>query len=157
MATMSKRETKLTWALIKVTFCYFLLVTPISVMNMMPLSAEQDHEYLKVVHLAFYAMYWLHFSINFLIYAASCQPYRKAYCYFLKSVKDSLTETRTSNRTIAQAVALAIVNHQRIPTILINGSIQGVESAFIESFKSLPAVNQSLEHFSIILVPRYFF
>ena len=78
---ISKREIRTTWTLFLVCFSYFLFVMPITLVNMI----DDENRYPQY-HLAFYCIYWLQYSLNFLIYVARCDNYRKAAFYFLRKV-----------------------------------------------------------------------
>ena len=42
------------------------------------------------LHLAFFCIYWLQYTLNFIIYAAKWEPYRRAYVEFLNMLQQSL-------------------------------------------------------------------
>ena len=73
---ISRSEAKITWSLFLVCFCYFIFVLPITFI----------HEVHGYVHLVGLCIYWLQYSLNFIIYAARIEQYRKAYILFLGEV-----------------------------------------------------------------------
>ena len=79
---ITKREIRTTWTLFMICFCYFLFVMPMALVNMIDVEGEYPH-----VHLALFCLYWLQYSLNFFVYAARSEQYRKAYSYFLNRVK----------------------------------------------------------------------
>ena len=78
---ITKREIRTTWTLFMICFCYFLFVMPIVVVNIVDGSSERP-----AINLAFFCLYWLQYSLNFFVYAARSEQYRKAYVYFLRKV-----------------------------------------------------------------------
>ena len=64
-----------------ICFCYFLFVVPMALVNMVDDNADYPR-----VHLSLFCLYWLQYSLNFVVYAARGEQYRKAYSYFLKRV-----------------------------------------------------------------------
>ena len=77
---ISRSEAKITWSLFLVCFCYFIFVLPITFI----------HEVHGYVHLVGMCIYWLQYSLNFIIYAARIEQYRKAYILFLGEVNVKL-------------------------------------------------------------------
>ena len=69
-----------------VCFCYFLFVMPIALVNII-----DDTSTSPKLHLALFCIYWLQYSLNFFIYAARSEQYRKAYWYFLRKVIQHFT------------------------------------------------------------------
>ena len=67
--------------LFMICFCYFLFVMPIALVNII-----DDTHISTQLHLALFCVYWLQYSLNFFIYAARSEQYRKAYWYFLRKV-----------------------------------------------------------------------
>ena len=78
---LDKRERRTTLTLFMVCFCYFLFVMPIALVNII-----DDTSTSPKLHLALFCIYWLQYSLNFFIYAARSEQYRKAYWYFLRKV-----------------------------------------------------------------------
>ena len=78
---LTKREIRTTWTLFLVCFCYFLFVMPIALVNIIDFKSNSPQ-----IHLALFCLYWLQYSLNFFIYAARSEQYRKAYSYFLWKV-----------------------------------------------------------------------
>ena len=79
---VTKREIRTTWTLFTICFCYFLFVMPMALVNMIDDDATHPN-----IHLALYCLYWLQYScLNFVVYAARSEQYRKAYSYFLRKV-----------------------------------------------------------------------
>ena len=80
-AALDKREKRTTMTLFMICFCYFLFVMPIALVNII-----DDTHFSPRIHLALFCVYWLQYSLNFFIYAARSEQYRKAYWYFLRKV-----------------------------------------------------------------------
>ena len=80
-AALDKREKRTTMTLFMICFCYFLFVMPIALVNII-----DDTHFSPQLHLALFCVYWLQYSLNFFIYAARSEQYRKAYWYFLRKV-----------------------------------------------------------------------
>ena len=57
------------------------------------LELYQGNSYIAV---PVYCLYWSQYSLNFFIYAARSDQYRKAYLYFLQTVKYQFVEDRRS-------------------------------------------------------------
>ena len=70
--------------LFMICFCYFLFVMPIALVNII-----DDTHFSPTLHLALFCVYWLQYSLNFFIYAARSEQYRKAYWYFLRKVSSA--------------------------------------------------------------------
>ena len=81
---INKREMRITWTLFFVCFCYFLFVGPISFINMI----DNEGNYPQL-HLGFFCVYWLQYSLNCLIYVTKSEQYRGASLYFLQKVINS--------------------------------------------------------------------
>ena len=64
-----------------------LIVKPIIILQIIGDRHIKVH---PIAYLGIYCLYWFQYSINFFIYAARCEQYRKAYKYFLKNVNISL-------------------------------------------------------------------
>ena len=58
----------------------FLFVQPIIILQIIGDRHIKVH---PIAYLGIYCLYWFQYSINFFIYAARCEQYRKAYKYFL--------------------------------------------------------------------------
>ncbi len=71
----------MTRTLFWVCFCYFLFVGPISLANIFDTEVNNPE-----ANLGLFYLYWLQYSLNFIIYAARSEQYRKAYVYFLTKV-----------------------------------------------------------------------
>ena len=78
---LQKRDIRMTTTLFLVCFCYFLFVAPIAVANIVDYHVNKPE-----VHLGTHCLYWLQYSLNFVIYAARSEQYRKAYLFFLNQV-----------------------------------------------------------------------
>ena len=75
--SLNQRDMKVTGKLIVICLnCYFILVGPMCLTN------ENSPD----LNLFFHILYWVHYSMNFIIYAARNEQFRKAYWYFLKKV-----------------------------------------------------------------------
>ena len=84
---LSKNETKSTFMLSLVCFSFILLVFPIVLHDvLLEVFKFEKKEYNNLIHLALYFLYWFQYSLNFFIYAARCQQYRRAYVYFIIEV-----------------------------------------------------------------------
>ena len=84
---LSKNETKATFMLSLVCFSFILLVFPMILHDvLLEVFKFEKKEYNNLIHLALYFLYWLQYSLNFFIYAAGCQQYRRAYVYFFIEV-----------------------------------------------------------------------
>ena len=82
---LSQKEARTTWTLALVCFCYFLFVMPITIVNI--LHDFGVHGILdSYCYLFAFCVYWLQYSLNFFIYAARSEQYRRAYLFFLKEV-----------------------------------------------------------------------
>ena len=82
---LSQKESRTTWTLALVCFCYFLFVMPITIVNI--LHDFGVHGILdSYCYLFAFCIYWLQYSLNFFIYAARSEQYRRAYLFFLKEV-----------------------------------------------------------------------
>ena len=87
---LTKREIRTTWTLFLVCFCYFLFVMPIALVNIIDKKSNNPQ-----LHLALFCLYWLQYSLNFFIYAARSEQYRKAYSYFIWKVLNILNLNAT--------------------------------------------------------------
>ena len=86
---ISKREIRTNWTLFMIWFCYFLCVMPMTLINMI----DDSYNYPNA-HLALFCLYWLQYSsLNFVVYAARSEQYRKACCYFLRKVSPNVCYT----------------------------------------------------------------
>ena len=104
----------MTVALLTVCFGYFLFVMPHTVMNMLPYDPMKSGDNYLVIYLVIYCLYWVQYSVNFLIYAGRCDQFQKAYKYFLQAVKRSIC----GNSEWKTATTFLAVNQQMLPTIL---------------------------------------
>ena len=86
-AALDKREKRTTMTLFMICFCYFLFVMPIALVNII-----DDTHFSPRIHLALFCVYWLQYSLNFFIYAARSEQYRKAYWYFLRKVSSAFED-----------------------------------------------------------------
>ena len=107
---------------------------------------------LPLVHLGFFCLYWLQYSLNFFIYAARSEQFRKAYSYFLKmvwewiccSAKNEFTTTTivcmTKNQRVSKEFVSAVL--ESLPgkigysvinpsEIALNGSLEELKSTVI--------------------------
>ena len=73
---LNKNELRLAWTLFSVCLCYIIFVLPITFIYEVDLK----------IHSALFCVYWLQYSLNFFLYAARIEQYRKAYLFFLKEV-----------------------------------------------------------------------
>ena len=78
---LNQRDLRMTWTLIVVCVCYFIFVGPICITYIKDSTSENPN-----LNLALHMWYWVHYSINFTIYAARSEQFRKAYVYFLRRV-----------------------------------------------------------------------
>lgn len=109
---LTKREIRTTWTLFLVCFCYFLFVMPIALVNILDKKSDSPQ-----LHLGLFCLYWLQYSLNFFIYAARSEQYRKAYVYFLWKVKVFICGYKEETST---TTALFYVNKKMLPTLLKN-------------------------------------
>ena len=76
------REIRMSRTIFLVCFSYYLFVIlPVLVGEVMDVKSQHP-----LLMLGLYFVYWSQYSINFFIYAARSEQYRKAYVYFLKKV-----------------------------------------------------------------------
>ncbi|TRY76927.1 hypothetical protein TCAL_13052 [Tigriopus californicus] len=73
-----KRESSMTRTLFAICVCYIIFVGPIAIVNIIDPTGQ-----LPALHLTFFCLYWFQYSLNFLIYAARCQQYKRAYAFLL--------------------------------------------------------------------------
>ena len=73
----------MTRTLFLICFAYYLFVAPKSIWNIWFYEIS-----IPDVQLGLFCLYWLQYSVNFVIYAARCEQYRKAYMYTLKAVNN---------------------------------------------------------------------
>ncbi len=69
---------KLTWTLLLVCACFFACVTPVVTCYMVDSSSEHGG-----LLLGLHCLYWLQYSLNFFVYAARSEQFRRAYGDFL--------------------------------------------------------------------------
>ena len=103
-----KRDRQLAKALLAVCSCYFLFVMPITILDVFPQEPEEDQEAIAEAYLAVYCLYWLQYSANFVIYAARCEQYQKAYKYLFEHVKMCICGASQWKAT----GAIMVINHQ---------------------------------------------
>ena len=73
--------------------CYFVFVLPITFV----------HEVDAYIHLGALCIYWLQYSLNFVIYAARIEQYRRAYVLFLRDfgqVISGLIRIKLTRKTV---------------------------------------------------------
>ena len=75
---------KFSWMIFLICFCFLAFVLPFNICDFLEETGviHVDHN----VRRAMLYFKWLHFTANFVIYAATSDQYRKAYMYFLKRV-----------------------------------------------------------------------
>ncbi len=61
----------MTWTLFLICFCYLLFVMPISLINIIDYEARNLE-----LHLLFFCIYWMQYSLNFVVYALRSEQYR---------------------------------------------------------------------------------
>ena len=82
--TINQKEIQLTWTLFAICFSFILFVMPMVLhVIFVDLELYEDSPYIGS---PIYALYWLQYSLNFFIYAARSDQYRKAYLFFLNKV-----------------------------------------------------------------------
>ena len=69
----------MTCTLFVICLCYLIFVMPISILNLADPTAEHVN-----IHLIFFCIYWLQYSLNFVIYALRSEQYRRAYSYLIQ-------------------------------------------------------------------------
>ena len=85
---LNQREIKVTWTLFLICLIYILSVMPMIVYDtLVDLEIYQGNSYIAVPA---YCLYWSQYSLNFFIYAARSDQYRKAYLYFFQTVLSNL-------------------------------------------------------------------
>ena len=82
---IAKRELKTTWTLILVCTCFIVFVGPLALLYYFFKASIPSPE----VDLLIFCLYWCQYSLNFVIYAAKSEQYRKAYKFFLTKVSHS--------------------------------------------------------------------
>ena len=82
---MASRNWRVTKMVMLISFMYVLFVLPITVCNI----ADSQVNYPQV-QLACFCLYWMQYSLNFVVYAFRSGPYRKAYAFFYHSIKREL-------------------------------------------------------------------
>ena len=82
---LSKKEAQTTKTLALVCLCYFIFVGPITICNIVHDLGYHDVD--SYAYLIAFCIYWFQYSLNFFIYAARSEQYRKAYKYFLLEVR----------------------------------------------------------------------
>ena len=75
---------KFSWTIFLICFCFLAFVLPFNICDFLEETGvfSVDHS----IRLAMLYLKWVHFAINFVIYAATSDQYRKAYLFFLKRV-----------------------------------------------------------------------
>lgn len=71
---IAKRELKTTWTLILVCTCFIVFVGPLALLYYFFKTSLPSAE----VDLLIFSLYWCQYSLNFVIYAAKSEQYRKA-------------------------------------------------------------------------------
>ncbi len=71
----------MTWTLLLISLCYVMFVGPITAINVIDPDA-----YHVELNLAFFCIYWLQYTLNFVIYALRSDQFRRAYVDFLDRV-----------------------------------------------------------------------
>ncbi|XP_059083231.1 protein trapped in endoderm-1-like [Tigriopus californicus] len=89
-----QREYNMTCTLFLICLCYLVFVAPIAIVNIIDPTAQNPQ-----LHLAFFCVYWFQYSLNFLIYAARCEQYRRAYFFFLGKIIPFWSQ-KNSNSTV---------------------------------------------------------
>ena len=90
---LNKNERRITWTLFLICMCYFVFVLPITFV----------HEVDAYIHLGALCIYWLQYSLNFVIYAARIEQYRRAYVLFLRDfgqVISGLIRIKLTRKTV---------------------------------------------------------
>jgi len=128
---------------------------PITVMNILPHDPAENKKEEAIIYLAAFCLYWLQYSSNFLIYAARCDQYQKAYLYFLRALKGCICGTAEWQTT----TTFLIVNRQMLPTIFesLEPSLhQDMASAFMDSMSihNQSCSNCVAESSAVIIVRR---
>ena len=86
---LNQRDYNTTLTLFLVCFFYFLFVTPMLVFQTFTIEMEFD-DLDPMVYLGVYCLYWFQYSVNFIIYIVRGEQYRRAYIFFLCSIKENL-------------------------------------------------------------------
>ena len=87
--SLERSETRMTWTLFIVCFCYFLFVLPRVVYTIFFGSIYTSGFQAKKnpwIDLSLYISYWSHYAINFFIYVVRIKKFRNAYFYLFKKV-----------------------------------------------------------------------
>ena len=83
---LTQREAQTTWALFMVCSCFVIFVMPMEIYDILfYLGIHNGNSY---IYLPLYFLYWLQYSLNFFIYEARSDQFRKAYLFFLLSVNN---------------------------------------------------------------------
>ena len=75
---LDSRDHHMTWTILLLCFCYAIFSFPISILNMLGLEADW-----RKVQLCLFCVYWLQYTINFVVYALRSKQYRRAYWDYL--------------------------------------------------------------------------
>jgi len=75
---LESRDGRLTLMILSVSGCFVIFVGPIAMVNIIDHQVEAPKW-----HLGFFMVYWLQYTLNFIIYALRNEQYRKAYKYFI--------------------------------------------------------------------------
>ena len=86
---LNQRDYNTTLTLFLVCFFYFFFVTPMLVFQTLTIEMEFDNLN-PIIYLGVYCLYWFQYSVNFIIYIVRSEQYRKAYIFFLCSIKGNL-------------------------------------------------------------------
>ena len=79
---IARRDFRMTFTILVICLCYFVCVLPMSIINIIDRPSEETAD----LYLSFYIIYWLQYSINFVIYAAKSGPYKEAYGHIIKGI-----------------------------------------------------------------------
>ena len=75
---------RFSWIVFLICFCFLAFILPFTICDILEETGVVDINHsVRIVTLYFY---WLQYTVNFIIYAATSEQYRKAYFYFLKKV-----------------------------------------------------------------------
>ena len=70
---------RFSWIVFLICFCFLVFILPFTICDILEETGVVDINH--SVRLVTLYMYWLQYTVNFIIYAATSEQYRKAYLY----------------------------------------------------------------------------
>lgn len=128
----------MTITILFICLSYIVFVMPISLCNVLDPDVNNPN-----IHLGAFCLYWSQYSLNFVVYAARSEQYRKAYIAFLKMVKETMTIIETQQNEITMSKPSIVIDKNLLPRDLRLNWKQ-----YVNANRGLPAANLPIQRIS---------